>query len=98
MARAASPAVLRIVLRDGLSMRLTTRGRRQRVKWKLTVTSRCDSAYWKGRLWSPSYFPASCGGAPRQHSRGLYSAAEHAVLRALSPRPEVRSFTAPAAS
>ena len=20
--------------------------------------------YWKGTLWSPSYFPASCGGAP----------------------------------
>ena len=20
--------------------------------------------YWKGALWSPSYFPASCGGAP----------------------------------
>ena len=23
-----------------------------------------DSGYWKGALWSPSYFAASCGGAP----------------------------------
>jgi REP element-mobilizing transposase RayT len=23
-----------------------------------------EKSYWKGGLWSPSYFTASCGGAP----------------------------------
>src|SRR5207302_20233 len=39
IARAATPAVLRTVLRDGLFMRLTTRGPRQRATWKLTTYS-----------------------------------------------------------
>jgi putative transposase len=26
--------------------------------------SELESYYWKGGLWSPSYFIASCGGAP----------------------------------
>ena len=25
---------------------------------------RLEAAYYKGQLWSPSYFAASCGGAP----------------------------------
>jgi len=36
IARAATPAVFRIVLRDGLFMRLYYTRSRQRVKWKLT--------------------------------------------------------------
>jgi putative transposase len=29
--------------------------------------------YWKGVLWSPSYFAASCGGAPATFSRVIPS-------------------------
>ena len=29
-------------------------------------SSRIEKFYWKGVLWSPSYFASSCGGAPIQ--------------------------------
>ena len=34
--------------------------------WYLNADERPDIAqhYWKNQLWSPSYFAASCGGAP----------------------------------
>jgi hypothetical protein len=57
--------------------------------------------YWKGMLWSPSYFAASCGGAPRNILKNYIEQQKkprRRLLGALYPQPEVRGFTAPPVS
>jgi putative transposase len=46
--------------------------------------------YFKGVLWSPSYFAASCGGAPISIIRQYIEQQRGA----LPPRPERRGFRA----
>ena len=48
--------------------------------------------YWKGGLWSPSYFIASCGGAAG-YCQGIY---RKTVNLCLYPLPEVKGFYAQA--
>jgi hypothetical protein len=36
--------------------------------------------YWKGVLWSPSHFAASCSGAPRRPSQGAHGTAENTFV------------------
>jgi putative transposase len=54
--------------------------------------------YYKGVLWTPSYFASSCGGAPistiRQYIEQQQTPGQ-AEGRALYPRPEGRGFTVP---
>ena len=42
--------------------------------------------YWKGVLWSPSYFAASCGGAADQHHSPIHRTAADTGLGLLSYR------------
>lgn len=46
--------------------------------------------YFKGVLWSPSYFSASCGGAPLDIIRQYVEQQRNAV----PPRPKLRGFPA----
>jgi REP element-mobilizing transposase RayT len=60
-------------LLDDLVMFLTCKSSTTTTAWFLLMLSEvlCKKSflmlaarYWKGALWSPSYFAASCGGAP----------------------------------
>lgn len=39
-----------------------------------------EASYYKGQLWSPSYFAASCGGAPLEKTQGIHRRSESPCL------------------
>ena len=57
--------------------------------------------YWKGALWSPSYFASSCGGAPISIVRQYIKQQQNTPLKlkdgyavcAILPRPERRGLS-----
>jgi hypothetical protein len=50
--------------------------------------------YWNDALWSPSYFAASCGGAPISILKEYIEQQRKPIQRALYPRLGGRGFTA----
>ena len=50
--------------------------------------------YWKGVLWSPSYFASSCGGAPISIVRQYIEQQQTPTLNPRATRPPARSLPA----
>ncbi|WP_260505709.1 transposase, partial [Yersinia enterocolitica] len=65
---------------------------------KIVALTDIEKRYWKGVLWSPSYFASSCGGAPisivRQYieQQPPINSKDGYAVRAILPCPEQRGL------